>query len=288
MISVVIPAFNEQGAVGDTVAQVNQALAADVHEVIVVNDGSSDDTARQATAAGARVISHPHNLGYGAALKSGIRAATYDTVVITDADGTYPNAEIPRLVAEYRKGFHMVVAARTGDRYHESLLKAPLRYVLKWLVEFTTGRRIPDVNSGLRVFSRREMTAYFDHLCDTFSFTTSATLAYMMTARFVTYVPVVYHERIGRTKVRLFRDTLRTLQYIVQSVLYYNPLKMFLLICAGLLLLAFGSLIVAVRWRIFIAFYLGVGGLLMVILIFCLGLLAELLRQIMPKKELEQ
>jgi len=283
MISVVVPAFNEAGAIGDTVARIRTTLGATDHEVVVVDDGCTDQTAQEAAAAGARVITHPHNLGYGAALKTGIRAAAFDTIVITDADGTYPINEIPRLLAEFRRGFNMTVGARTGDHYHESLLKSPLRYLLKWLVEFTTGRRIPDVNSGLRVFSRQEILPYLDHLCNTFSFTTSVTLAYMMTAKFVGYVPIAYNQRIGQTKVRLFRDSLRTLQYIVQAILYYNPLKMFLLISAALLVLAVFLMIVALQWKIMTAFFLGVGCLLMVIVVFSLGLLAELLSQIMAK-----
>ncbi len=283
MISVVIPAFDEAGAIRDTIAQMRTAIGAVEHEIIVVDDGCADRTADEAAAAGGRVLSHPHNLGYGAALKTGIRAATFDTIVITDADGTYPNDQLPRLLAEFNKGFNMVVGARTGGHYRESLFKAPLRYLLKWLVEFTTGRRIPDVNSGFRVFSRQEVLPHLDHLCNTFSFTTSLTLAYMMTARFVGYVPVAYNQRIGRTKVRLFRDSLRTLQYIVQAILYYNPLKMFLLICGALLVLAALLMFVAIQWEIMTAFFLGVGCLLMVIVVFCLGLLAELLSKIMAK-----
>ncbi len=283
MISVVIPAFNEGGAIGATILEVRRALDGIEHEVVVVDDGCSDDTAAQATSAGARVITHPHNLGYGAALKSGIRAAVFDTIVMTDADGTYPNAEIPALLAHYRKGFNMVVGARSGDHYRESAVKAPLRYLLKWLVEFTTGRKIPDVNSGLRVLSRDEVLPYLENLCNTFSFTTSVTLAYMMTAKFVGYVPISYNERVGETKVRLFRDSLRTLQYIVQAILYYNPLKMFVLICGVLLVLATGLMFAAIQWKIMTAFYLGVGCLLLVIVVFCLGLLGELLSRIMAK-----
>ena len=283
MISVVIPAFNEAGAIGDTIAQIQRVLGTTEHEIVVVDDGSSDQTAAQAAAAGGRVVSHPHNLGYGAALKTGIRAAVFDTVVITDADGTYPTSDIPRLLAEFGQGFNMVVGARSGEHYRESLLKAPLRHLLKWLVEFTTGRHIPDVNSGFRIFSRHEMLPYLNHLCNTFSFTTSVTLAYMMTAKFVGYIPIAYNQRIGQTKVRLFRDSLRTLQYIVQAILYYNPLKMFLLISAALLVLASGLLFVALQWKIMTAFYLGVGSLLLMIVVFCLGLLAELLSQIMVK-----
>lgn len=283
MITVVIPAYNEGDAIRATIDQVRAALAGEAHEILVVNDGSRDATAEHATAAGARVITHPHNLGYGAALKTGIRGATHDTIVITDADGTYPNESIPQLVARFRTGFNMIVGARTGDHYHESIVKAPLRYVLKWLVEFTTGRRIPDVNSGLRVFSKTEALPYLDLLCNTFSFTTSITLAYMMTAKFVDYVPIAYHERVGQTKVRLFRDSLRTLQYIVQAILYYNPLKMFILVAAALFVA--GSVFMFIAWqlKIMAAFYLGVGCLVMVVQVFALGLLAELLSRIMVK-----
>jgi len=154
---------------------------------------------------------------------------------------------------------------------------------LKWLVEFTTGRRIADVNSGFRVFSRGEVLPYLDHLCNTFSFTTSVTLAYMMTSKFVGYVPIAYHPRIGNTKVRLFRDSLRTLQYIVQAILYYNPLKMFLLISGLLFVAASVLMILALQWKIMTAFYLGVGCYLMVVTVFCLGMLAELLSKIMTK-----
>jgi len=283
MISVVIPAFNEGAAVRQTVEQLSRILASSKHEIIVIDDGSTDSTGSEAAAAGARVIVHPHNLGYGGALKTGIRAALYDTIVITDADGTYPNADLPKLLEEYRKGFNMVVGARTGTQYHESLLKSPLRLLLKWLVEFTTGRKIPDVNSGFRVFSRPEVLPYLDHLCNTFSFTTSVTLAYMMTAKFVGYVPIDYHVRIGNTKVRLFRDSLRTLQYIVQAILYYNPLKMFLLISGLLFVAASVLMFIAVQWKIMTAFYLGVGCYLMVVTVFCLGMLGELLSKIMTK-----
>ena len=157
MISVVIPAFNKAGAIRRTVEDVHAALGATEHEILVVDDGCTDATAEQAAAAGARVVPHLYNMGYGAALKTGIRAARFDTIAITDADGTYPNNELPRLISEMQRGFSMVVAARTGQHYRESVVKTPLRSVLKWLVEFTTGSRIPDVNSGLRVLSRTEV-----------------------------------------------------------------------------------------------------------------------------------
>ena len=225
MISVVLPAYDEEAAVAGTVTEIRATLETagfEGFEIVVVDDGSADATAARAAEAGARVLRHPHNLGYGRALKSGIAAAEHDTIVICDADGSYAVDRIPRLVERYEEGFDMVVAAR--ENYRDSPLKAPLRWLLRWLVQYTVGRRVPDVNSGLRVFSRSTLEPYLPTLCDTFSFTTSQTLAYMMTGRFVGYVEAAYRPRRGRTKVRLIRDGLRTLQYMVQAIAYYNPL----------------------------------------------------------------
>ncbi len=284
MLSVIIPAKDEEEAISVTIEQVRRTLGRKKHEIVVIDDGSQDGTAGRAKAAGARVISHPHNLGYGAAIKTGIRAARYDTIVITDADNTYPIDKIPLLLQEYEKGFDMVVGARTGQHYLESILKSPLRLVLKFLVEYTTGRKVPDVNSGLRIFSRTKVLPYLSHLCNTFSFTTSLTLAYMMNFLFVSYVPIPYHQRTGRTKVHLWRDTLRTLQYIVEAIVYYNPIKIFLLMSTLTLMASLVSLVIALFTRLTIFYFLGIGGLLMTVLIFSLGLIAVLLQKIMVKE----
>ncbi|MGD0612691.1 MAG: glycosyltransferase family 2 protein [Anaerolineales bacterium] len=283
-ISVIVPAMNEEDAVAATVQNIQQALTGLEYEIIVVDDGSEDATAARAREAGARVIRHPHNLGYGAALKTGIRQAQFDTIVITDADGTYPNEQIPLLLAEYEKGFDMVVGARRGQNYLESVVKAPLRLLLKFLVEYTTGRKAPDVNSGLRVFSREKVLPYFNHLSNAFSFTTSMTLAYSMNSLFVSYVPIPYHARVGKTKVHLLRDTLRTLQYVVEGITYYNPLKIFLLMSVLVFAAAVVSLVLALLLRLTFFLYIGMGGILMSIQVFCLGLLAVLLRQIVIKE----
>lgn len=283
MISIVIPAKDEETAIEQTIEQIKLALTDVKHEIIVVDDGSQDATAERAKSAGLKVISHPHNLGYGASLKTGIRAAQYDTIVITDADGTYPNDQIPMLLSEYNKGFDMVVGARTGQHYFESIFKAPLRLLLKFMVEYTAGRKVPDVNSGLRVFSKKKATPYFNHLSNTFSFTTSITLAYMMNNLFVKYIPIPYHKRTGSTKVHLLRDSLRTLQYIVEAITYYNPLKIFLLISGLTFVTSLLSLILAFFSKLSIFYFLGIGGMLTAINVFCIGLIAVLLRQIMVK-----
>jgi glycosyltransferase involved in cell wall biosynthesis len=286
MISVVIPAFNEQDEIGRTIARLREVLSGGgvgVYEVVVVDDGSHDETAARAESAGARVLRHPHNVGYGRSLKDGIRAARYDTIVINDADGTYPIDAIPNLLARYSEGYDMVVGARSGKHYRESLVKMPLRRLLRFIVEFTAGRSIPDINSGLRVFRRSTAMEYFDHLCETFSFTTSMTLAYMMTGRFVAYVPIEYNKRVGTSKVRLLRDSMKTLQYIVEAAIYYNPLKMFALMACIVLASSVVSFALALIAKLNVFFYVGVGGIISSVIVFSLGLLAVLLRQIMVK-----
>jgi len=284
MISVVLPAYNEEAAIVDTLREVKDSLDNSrwrPFEIVVVDDGSSDDTAVLATAEGARVIRHPQNVGYGRALKTGIAAATYDTIVFSDADGSYPLDRTPDLLVEYEKGFDMVVGARTN--YRERIGKRLLRRILRWLVEYTADRRIPDANSGFRVLSKEVVLPHFKTLCDTFSFTTSLTLAYSMSNRFVEYLPVEYRTRKGRSKIRLFTDTARTLQYIAQTIIYHNPLKIFALFSVICVILAMLGFLGSIFFGLLSGFLLGIGGLLLALLVFSLGLLADLLKQILEK-----
>ncbi len=288
MISVVIPAYNEENAIENTINEIwdvfqTMPLSQNEYEIIIVNDGSTDNTGTRAAAAGVYVINHPHNVGYGRSLKDGILHAKFDTIVITDADRTYPFEMVPALYKEYQKGFDMVVGARTGEHYRESNFKSPLRRILKFLVEFTAGRKVPDVNSGLRIFSKQTITGYLHHLCDTFSFTTSATLAYMMTGRFVTYIPIPYEKREGKSKVRLFRDSLLTLQYILQAINYYNPIKIFILFSLLCILFSIIGFLMSALLGLHSGFLLGIGGLLISLIVMCFGLTADLLKQIMNK-----
>jgi glycosyltransferase involved in cell wall biosynthesis len=288
MFSVVIPAYNEESIIDVTVANVRKIIDAgnvEGAEIIIVDDGSTDRTAEMSINAGAATISHPHNIGYGRSLKDGIKAAKNDIIVITDADGTYPTEMIPALVNEYHKGFNMVVGARQGENYDESFKKKTLRLVLKKLVEFTAGRKIPDINSGLRVFSRKEVMPYFSKLCDTFSFTTSLTLAYMMNGMFVKYVPIEYHKREGKTKVKLFRDSIRTLQFIVEAIMFYNPIKIFIVFSTLLLLFAGFNFMLSFAFKKTITFYLGLGSILLSVLMFGIGLLSVQLKHVLNRDE---
>lgn len=285
-VSVVIPACNEEQAIAQTVLQIRQILERSVAtgwEVIVLDDGSTDKTAGVAAEHGARVIRHLQTLGYGKSIKDGIQAAKHDVIAIMDADGTYPVGQLPILLAKFYEGYDMVIGQRTGSYYRESPIKSPLRWTLKWLVEFTAGRRIPDVNSGFRVFDRKEAMNYFNRLCDTFSFTTSLTLAYLMNNRYVAHVPIEYKERVGKSKVVLLRDSLRTLQYIVQAILYYDPIKIFVVMSGIAVILSCMSFAITLMFGLLSTFLLGIGGLLAAVIIFALGLLASLLQQIMNK-----
>ena len=284
MISVIIPALNEKDAIADTISGIKGTLdgaGLQPYEIIVVDDGSSDGTGDRARAAGAKTLTHPHNVGYGRSLKDGIAAACYDLICITDADGSYPIERIPELIEDYQCGFDMVVGARTGKHYRESIIKSPLRWILKQVVQYTASRKIPDINSGLRVFSRSTSTKYFSHVSDTFSFTTSLTLAYVMNNKFVKYRQIEYHERIGKSKVRLLRDSLRTIQYVLEAATYYNPMRMFVFFSMVCIIIAIISFVGGVLWQVTSAFFLGVGAILLAVLVCAMGLLAVLLKQIM-------
>jgi glycosyltransferase involved in cell wall biosynthesis len=188
------------------------------------------------------VLRHPISGGYGRSLKHGIVTAKYDLIAITDADGTYPNDRLPdlyRAVAD--EGYDMVVGARTGSEYRGSFFKMPARRVFQWLSEYATGTRIPDVNSGLRVFRKDIPLRYMHTIGDRFSFTTTITLASLLNGHFVKWVPIAYYKRKGKSHVRYWRDTLRSLQIIVENFLYYNPLKLFLLIVNFLILCALAT-----------------------------------------------
>lgn len=287
-LTIVIPAFNEENAIGQVVKQTLETMkTAGLNdcEVLVVDDGSDDKTAEVARKAGATVVTHPHNMGYGFSLKTGISSARHETIAITDADGTYPVDRLPEMLELHKSGFDMVVGQRTGKEYHESIFKSPLRAILRFIVEFTAGRTIPDINSGLRVFNRKTVMTYFSHLCNTFSFTTSMTLSYMLTDKFVKYIPIDYHKRVGASKVRLFKDSLRTLQYILQAATYFNPIKIFLLLSIVIFLLSVLGFIMTLLFGLTSTFYLGIGGFLTSALVFCLGLIADLLKQIMHENK---
>jgi glycosyltransferase involved in cell wall biosynthesis len=221
MISVIIPAFNEVDAIGQCVAEVrdhlNSSDLADA-QIVVVDDGSSDGSSDEARAAGADVLRNASNLGYGRAIKTALPNAIYDTVLIMDGDLTYPACEIRPLLAEYKKGYDMIVALRTGPNFRSHAVS---RLILRFIVELVTRRSILDVNSGMRIFDRRDVYPFLDCLCDSFSFTTSLTLVYFMAGKRVAYRPIEYRKRVGKSKVRFIRDSARTLYGVLRCAIHF-------------------------------------------------------------------
>ncbi|HOO77925.1 MAG TPA: glycosyltransferase family 2 protein [bacterium] len=243
-VSIVIPAYNEESGIAPVVGQVRSVMADSGvdFEVIVVDDASTDGTAAAVAPEAALLIRHPVNRGYGASLKDGIRAAKFDTVLITDADGTYPIDAIPALL-ESARDHDMVVGSRTGDRVaipcHRRIPKALLRAMANYLA----GMKIPDLNSGLRVFNREAALRFFNIFPDGFSFTTTITLAFLSNGYRVAYLPINYHHREGRSKFRPVQDTGNLVNLILRTSLYFHPLKIFVPAGVLLFLLAAGILV---------------------------------------------
>ncbi len=227
-VSVVIPAFNEESGVAGVLGELREVLkqAKIEAEVIVVDDGSKDETGREAKKAGARVLRHRINRGYGAALKSGIAAASCDVIAIKDADGTYPARHLPELLAALDSA-DMVVGARTGPGVHIPLVRRPAKWVLNRLANFVAKARIPDLNSGMRVFRREVVVQYFPILPDQFSWTMTITLAMHCDKYTVTYLPIEYRQRTGRSKIMPW-DAGTFAILILRTAMLFHPLRVFL------------------------------------------------------------
>lgn len=241
-VSVVVPAYNEAEAILECLDRLRALLvAADLRaEIVVVNDGSTDGTGEKLRArTGIRLVEHEANRGYGAALKSGIRAARGEIIVITDADGTYPLERIPELVAALER-CDMAVGARTGETVRVPLIRRPVKWFITALAGYLAEQRIPDLNSGLRVFRRADALRLFGILPEGFSFTTTITLAMMSSGLRVEFIPINYHRRTGTSKIRPMRDTWNFLVLIVRTIALFNPLKVFLPAATVLGLLGLG------------------------------------------------
>lgn len=265
-VSIVLPAYNEADAIGVVLDALKALDLSD--DLIVVDDGSSDRSGDIAAVHGARVVRRAATGGCGRSIKDGVKVAAHDVIVILDADATYETTAIPQMLEKFTEGYDMVVGARYGKAYRGSFFKMPARIVFKWLAEFATGRHIPDINSGMRVFRRSTLMKHYDDLCNGFSFMTTITLVYILTAKTVAYVPVPYHDRIGHSKVRMLRDSLRTLQYMTESILHFNPLKLFLLLAGFSLCIGVIGIFVIGWWVFFLAMFTA-------LVVFSIGLIAE-------------
>jgi len=252
-ISILVPCYNEQGAIAATVEAVHAAMRDTgdfAYEVIVIDDGSTDQSAEMINASQCRLIRLPVNRGYGAALKTGARQATHDLLAIIDADGTYPADRLVDMARELGEA-EMIVGARVGVGVEVPLARRPAKWTLTALAKYLTDTPIPDLNSGLRVVRRDLWRCYERYLPDGFSLTTTITLAALTNGHEVKYKPIEYRRRVGRSKIRPIRDTIEFVKLILRTVLYFDPMKIFvplsLLLFAAGAMIGVGSLIVS-KW----------------------------------------
>ena len=233
--TIVVPCFNESGAIETTIREILATLElshATTVEIIVVNDGSTDSTREtldqlvtELDGQPLRVIHHSRNLGYGAALKTGIRRSNAELICITDADGTYPNQRIPDLLSMAEQN-DMVVGARTGDDVDYSKIRSLPKLILVPWVSFLCGTTVPDMNSGLRVFRRDLAMNFLNLLPDGVSFTTTITICLLRNRHSVVFTPISYTKRIGKSHIKPIRDTARFIQLIARTGMYFAPMRL--------------------------------------------------------------
>lgn len=269
-MSVVIPAYNEAAVIGDVVAALRGA--ASWHEIVVVDDGSSDGTGEQAARAGAVIVRHPYNKGNGAAIKSGIRRASADFVLIVDGDGQHPPEDAVRIAARLGE-YDLVVGARAGATQATQMRRSG-NAALNQLASYLSGRQIPDLTSGFRG-ARREYLREFLHLLPNgFSAPTTTTLAFVKAGYNVAFEPVEARQRIGNSHIRLARDGTRFLMIIVKIVTLFSPLRIFLPI--SLLCFALGATYAV--WTIVTQQHVTNSSVLLIMLsviVFLVGLVSE-------------
>lgn len=239
-LSFIIPAYNEEKGITDTLRRLLTTLSTlgMPHEIVFVNDGSTDKTKELAAQFNdVQIINHPINIGYGNALKSGIKYAKYEWIGIVDADGSYPIEDISKLVVEMEKGYDMVIGSRSNIQNIDKFSKKLFRWAFKLLVQRTISGDIEDANSGFRLFRKDMLIRLTPFLCGTFSFTTSLTILASGMHSFIKYVPIQYSERTGKSKVKHLRDALRTIQFIVQGITFFNPIKFFLMLAVAMIII---------------------------------------------------
>lgn len=280
-ISIIIPACNEGRSIGGVVERMHQAMAVlqRTYEILVVNDGSSDDTAEVARQAGAKVITHPYTIGNGAAVKAGIRHAAGKILCMMDGDGQHDPADISRLLARYEEGFAMVVGARQGGS-QASRWRGMANAFYNRLASYMTGHRVEDLTSGYRVGLAEKVREFVHLLPNGFSYPTTITMAFFRAGYPVAYVPLHAAPRIGKSHIRPLKDGMRFLLIIFKIGTLYSPLKLFVPVAFVHCLLGLGyyayTFASAGRLSIMTVFMLTAG-----VTIFLIGLVSEQITQLM-------
>ena len=223
-VTILLPAYNEEQSIGQTILKIKE-LYPDF-EVMVVDDGSTDNTREEALKAGANVWSHPYNIGNGAAIKTGLRYASGDWIIMMDADGQHDPADIAKLL-EYKDKYDMVVGARSkGSK--TSLHRDLANFIYNWLASYVTKFKVEDLTSGFRLIKNEVVRKYIYLLPNTFSYPSTLTLAYLRSGLSVKYVPIQTKARKGKSKIKLFQDGIRFFLIITKIATLFSTFRIFL------------------------------------------------------------
>lgn len=275
-LTIIIPAYNEEQAIELTLKNLKEFVSKYNWKIIVINDGSKDRTGEIIDKIdGIQAIHHKHNRGYGAALKTGIRASKTEYISMYDADNQH-NPEDLLALCENVEDYDMIVGERGKDS-HQDWMRKPGKWVLGITANFLTGVKIPDLNSGLRVIRRDAISDKLSLFSDSFSFSTTSTVAFLSMGYSVKYYPIKVNKRIGKSTVRQFKHGTDTIMLILRLIVLFNPLKVFLPISFWMLAI---GVVYEIIWGIYLSdpFELLPGAIVMIlsgVLIFSLGLLAD-------------
>ena len=268
--SIVIPAFNEATSIASVVGDLRSAGS--WHEILVVDDGSTDETSARASAGGARVIRHPYNKGNGAAVKTGIRHATGAYVLIVDADGQHRPSDAVRLVAQLHD-YDLVVGARSTES-HANAVRRLGNSILNWIASYLTEQPIPDLTSGFRAARREQLVEFLHLLPNGFSTPTTTTLVFIKAGYSVRFEEVEAAQRQGTSKIRLGSDGVSFLLILLKVITIFSPLRIFLPISAAAFFLGAAYAV----WTIVTQSHVTNSSVLLILLsvvIFLVGLVSE-------------
>lgn len=285
--SMIIPVRNEEEVIDEVINEVKKALNTleSSYEIIVIDNVSTDKTVDIVKKhSDVRLIQHEFDKGYGGSIKEGVKVAKSDNVIIIDGDGTYPAKDIPKLVS-YIGQYELVSGARVGKDVSISLIRRIGKFFHHRLINFLAGERIPDMNSGLRVFKKDVFMKYYHLYPSTFSISTTFLLACLHNDHPVKFVDINYFSRKGSSKIKIFRDGLNFLLLILRSIMYFNPLKIFLPISISFMIVGLSFM----TYSLF--FYAGISDssvLLIVtsVLVGLFGLLADVCSKILMQMDI--
>jgi len=278
-ISIVLPAKNEAGAIGQTITKIQQLQLA--HEIIVVNDGSTDETVQVAEQAGAKVVTHLYSKGNGAAIKTGARSAIGDIIVFMDADGQHDPADILKLIAKMEEGYDLVVGARQKGS-QASIGRGIANGLYNNLASYMTEHDVEDLTSGFRAVKANKFREFIYLLPNGFSYPTTSTMAFFRAGYSVAYIPIHAAKRIGKSHIRPVKDGMRFFIIIFKIATLFSPLKMFIPIAVILFF-------IATSWYGYTLFEIGrftnMSALLYTgsVMVFLMGLISEQITALMYK-----